>query len=243
MKYLLATVSVLSLLGGMAAPACANNRSVEMALESDGGDLSMFYQALISTGVASELNENTEYTVFAPTNAAFSEIQPRIYPCFYAAQCRAEVAAVLRNHIVPRYESLVDLSRWGGPIATIGTRGVRVEEAYKDVYTADGHRILSRNEADQVALYPIDGVIANDRELAAFRAQPVAEAPAGTVIEKTVTTRTLVAPPVVSSGYLVPGGYPAAPVIYVAPDDGMTLNEMPDQSMQTTTVTHTTTTK
>ena len=63
----------------------------------------MFYQALLNTGVASELNENTEYTVFAPTNAAFTEIQPRAYPCFYSAQCRDGTGGCLaQSHRSPQ---------------------------------------------------------------------------------------------------------------------------------------------
>ena len=58
-------------------------------------------------------------------------------------------------------------------------------------------------------------MIANDQELAQFRTQPVASIP-GTVTEKTVTTyRTHGDLLAVSGGYLVPGGYPAAPAVYV----------------------------
>ena len=64
-----------------------------------------------------------------------------------------------------------------------------------------------RSQGEKVSLYQIDGVIANEQELAQFRMQPIAEVP-GAVTEKTVTTyRT--APPAVSGGYPVPGGTPA----------------------------------
>lgn len=218
--------------------AHATNRSVDSLLASQE-DLSMFYQALLNTGVANELNENTEYTIFAPTNAAFTAIQPRAYPCFYSAQCRVEVAAILRNHIVPRNESINAFSKWGGNhIPTIGSRELYVEETYKDQYTVEGHSVLHQSEGDRVSLYPIDGVIANKDELAQFRTQPVADN-ADTVTEKTVTTyRTPVTYPVTSGGYAIPGGGPsAAPVVYRSQD------ELPDSASQTTTVTRTTTTE
>jgi uncharacterized surface protein with fasciclin (FAS1) repeats len=243
MKYTLATATVLSLLGVMIAPANANNGNVELALQGQGGILSMFYQALVNTGVANELNENMEYTVFAPTNAAFSEIQPRVYPCFYSVQCRGEVAAVLRNHIVPRQENIQYWSTWG-PISTIGTRSIRVVEAYKNDYTVDGNKVLHRNEGDEVNLYTIDGVIADDRELAVFRTQPISDT-SNTVVQKTVTVRRTSVPSHVRAyRYLVPGGYPASTVIYTDSDEYVTdTDEVQDGNTTRTTTTRTRTTQ
>lgn len=239
MKYPIAAITMLGLLGGMiATPASAANRNVESML-AEQGDLSMFSQALHNTGVANELNENTEYTIFAPTNAAFAAIQPRVYPCFYSTQCRTELAAVLRNHIVPRNETIRDLSLWGGnPIPTIGRRGLYVEETYKNQFTVEGRAVLTQGGGERVSVYRIDGVIIGDQELAQFRTQPVADYN-GAVTEKTVTT-TYRAPavyPAVSGEYAVPGGGPAGPVVYVAP------GETPDNTVKTTTVTHVTTTE
>lgn len=215
MRHPFAVMTVLGLLVGSISSAFASNLSVESLLASQG-DLSLFYQALLNTGVASELNENTEYTIFAPTNAAFTKIQPSAYPCFYSAQCRREVAAVLRNHIVPRNESINDLSKWGGnPIPTIGNRGLYVEETYKGQYTVEGKNVLHQSEGDKVSLYPIDGVIANRQELAQFRMQPIGEVP-GTVTERTVTTYSTPGIPRTSYGeYLVPGGGPPSPPLSI----------------------------
>jgi uncharacterized surface protein with fasciclin (FAS1) repeats len=239
MKNSLATMTMLSLLGGMLAPAHADNSSVEKSL-ADDGDLSMFQRALRNTGVANELNEDTKYTIFAPNNAAFAEILPGSYPCFYSTQCRGEVAAVLRNHIVPRNGSIEDLSKWGGDIPTLGTRRLYVEESYKDQYTVEGHTVLHQSLSDGANVYPVDGVIISDRELGQFHTQPVAEN-GGAVTEKTVTTtyRAPFVTPVVSGRYnMVPGGnYPAVLPVYLDPDDSL------DDSKTTTTVTHTTTTQ
>jgi uncharacterized surface protein with fasciclin (FAS1) repeats len=237
MKYPFAAMTMLGLLGGMIAPAHAASRSVESAL-ANRDDVSMFYQALLNTGVAAELNENTEYTIFAPTNAAFAAIEPRVYPCFYSAQCRTEVAAVLRNHIVPRNESIHDLSLWGGnPIPTIGNHGLYVEETYKNDYEVEGRTVLNQGGDERVSVYRIDGVIISDRELAQFRNQPLADN-GGMVTQKTVTTtyRTPVTYPAVSEGYAAPGGYSGAPAVYVAPGEAL------GDTTQTTTVTHITAT-
>jgi len=226
------------------------NSYVESALV-DQGDLSTFYQALLTTGVMRELNGNTDYSIFAPTNAAFAEIRPRIYPCFYAVQCRPQVAALMRNHIVARNESINRFSKWGGDIPTLGNSRIDVEEPYQGHYTVEGYRVLYQNQnvetshakGHRVSLYRIDHVIADDQDMAPFRTVPyVAAVPAG-VMEKTVTTyrapvTTLYPQTIMPTTYLVPGGYTASPVVY--PEAYV---EVPDETTETTTVTRTTTTK
>ncbi|MDX2027944.1 MAG: fasciclin domain-containing protein [Alphaproteobacteria bacterium] len=234
MKYPFAAAAIAALLAGDATPAYAANSKVENALAHQG-EVSMFYQALLNTGVASELSENTEYSVFAPTNAALARIQPREYPCFYAVQCRREVAAILRNNIVPKNETINQFSKWGGnPIPTIGSRGLYVEETYKDQYTVDDLAVLYQSEGNEASLYLIDGVIASSQELTAFRAQPVSALPHA-VTERTVTTyRTPVS--YYHNGYGVPGGYsPESPAVY------KDFDTYSDGATETTTVTHTTT--
>ncbi len=218
---------------------------------ADQADLSMFYQSLLATGVAKELNNNTEYTIFAPTNAAFAQIKPRAYPCFYDVQCRPQVAAILRNHIVPRNESINRFSNWGGGIVTLGQRRIDVEEIYKGQYTVEGYRVLYQNESNdsthikgsKISLYRIDGVIASNQEMMPFRTAPFVAMPAG-MMEKTVTTyrspitSSYVPQAIMPNAYLVPGGYATNPVVYKDEYD-----DLSESTTETTTVTHTTTVK
>jgi len=166
---------MLGLLGGMIVPAYAANSHVERAL-AGRDDISAFHRALINTGVANELDENAEYTIFAPTNEAFSNVPPRVNRCFflYSAQCRSEEAAVLRNHIVPGNKNIRDLVKWDKSVATLGDRHLYVAEPNKGEYTVEGHRILSQGRENNVSLYVIDGVIASDQEIALFPEPSVA---------------------------------------------------------------------
>jgi uncharacterized surface protein with fasciclin (FAS1) repeats len=211
MKYSLMMIGASVLLASTAMPACAYNSDVEAALRSQG-DLSMFYEAFHNSGVAAELQEGASYTIFAPTNAAFAEIQPNTYPCFYSAQCRPQLAAVIRDHIVPESASLREMSKWGDT-NSLGNREVIVLEAYKGQYTVDGRQIMNNSDGTtDVSLYRINGVIASESELAPFRRLPyiaaVPEVP-GTVVEKTVTTYHTVAPaPVAVTTYVGPGPMP-----------------------------------
>lgn len=224
MKHSFALFGAVGLLAAAyASPATASNSGVEHAL-AEQSDVSLFYQALVNTGVARELKENTQYTVFAPTNAAFKTIPPSVYPCFYAAQCRKDIAVVLRNHIVPKNRDLAHFARWGGDVPTIGRGRLDVEEPYVSNYTVEGYRILDQNpindsyqeRGDTVSLYRIDGVIASNQEMAVFRMQPTASA-SPTVTHKMVTT-------------------------YRSPVDDDTMpGEATDQTVRTKTITHTTT--
>jgi uncharacterized surface protein with fasciclin (FAS1) repeats len=187
----ISAVSAAALVAGTAAlilmpvPAHANNSAIEAAIQSFG-DLSMFYQALLNTGVINELQENQHYTLFAPTNEAFASIQPQTYPCFYAVQCRPQIAAIMRDHILLGGRDLKELVGYGQGIATLGPRPVHVDEPYVGKYAVDDNSILSKTEINGNYVYRIAGVIALPQELSQF--QMVSYTP--TVTKKTVTTYT-----------------------------------------------------
>lgn len=223
---LLSTTSIL----GWTHQANANNSNVEYALQSYG-DLSMFYQALLNTGVINELREGEHYTIFAPTNSAFAEIRPQTYPCFYATECRPQIAVMLRDHILEDNHPLADLTSYGYGIRTIGDRRIHVQQDYVNDYSIEGHKILSRTEVGGNVIYRINGVITTPQELAQFR-QGVAYVPAtyvpddnNVVTEKTVTRKTYRRAP-------LPDSYPSGDVDAPAND-----------SSQTTIITHTYTTE
>ena len=205
-SYLIAGALAMMLGGpllGQAVPAYAGNAAVSSTL-SNYSDVSMFYQAMVSTGVINELNENTHYTIFAPTNAAFSVITPQNYPCFYSDQCRAQVAALIRNHIVADNYTLPELSEYGQGLQTLGTKRVLVTEQYKGSYTVNGQNILSDGNTGANNVYRINGVLSDPQELAQYRTMNVvpASAPADTMtVQKTVTQRTYHVPPPVVDSY------------------------------------------
>jgi uncharacterized surface protein with fasciclin (FAS1) repeats len=152
-----------------AGPAQANNRAVETAIQSHP-ELSTFYEALRSTGVLAELKEGTDYTVFAPTNDAFVQIDAHEYPCFYSAQCRAEVAAILRNHIIGDHYTITELVKRGGnPASTIGKEDLYVEEIFKGQYKAEGQPVRDTIETSGSVVFLIDGVITHGGELDQFK--------------------------------------------------------------------------
>ena len=168
LKVLGFTALLSTTLLGQTMTAHAENTAVETSLESYG-DLSMFYQGLINTGVINELREDQHYTIFAPTNAAVRDIRPNEYPCFYSLECRPQAAAILRNHIIVGQYGLKDLTSYGHGVQTVGVKVAKVEEPFVGDYTVDGRKILSESDIDGNVIYRIDGVLAGPKTMAQFQ--------------------------------------------------------------------------
>jgi uncharacterized surface protein with fasciclin (FAS1) repeats len=205
-KGSLLTAGLLGFLGAacsLSAPALAGNSSVESVLESLG-DTSMFYQALLNTGVINQLDETGKYTIFAPVNSAFAQIPPAAYPCFYSEACRPQIAVLLRDHILDGTHQLDDLVAYGNGVPTIGPRRVFVNEPFVRDYAVDNQHILSETEANGNIIYRISGVITNPQELAEFRAVPAVPV-ANTVTERTVVHKVYAPSAAYPGGDMYPG--------------------------------------
>lgn len=178
------------------AAAHADNSTVENALKSRP-DLSEFYRGLVNTGVIHELAPDVSYTVFAPTNAAFAGIPVDRYPCFYSQTCREEVAEILRHHIMAGQVYVDTVAQHQGGVYSINKRFVAISEPSRNDYTVDGHAVLTEFMLGEGVLYRINGVIANDYDLAKVETPkytPVAaQTTTTTTTEKKVTDK--VCPP------------------------------------------------
>lgn len=195
MKTSFITATILSATLSLSAnTAYAANAAVENAIKSRS-DLSSFYEALVNSGVAAELESGRSYSIFAPTNEAFSKITPTQYPCFYSVQCQAEVASVVRNHIIPGEAYVSDIARQKGGVYAINKRFVNIGDqnapnskggsySGKNQFIVDGHNVTYTSWFGGGVLYKIDGVIANPMELSMFQYAPVAVV----AEERTVTT-------------------------------------------------------
>jgi len=164
--------------------AYAENRNVEATIESLN-DLSMFDEGLSNTGVSSELHDNQHYTIFAPINSSFADIPPSIYPCFYEAPCRPQIAILLRDHILSGRYDLEELADFDKKPQTLGGRSVHVEEPFKGDFKVNGHTILSKAEFNGNIIYRIDGLLATSADLTPFR---IAKTEPPALVRSSVTT-------------------------------------------------------
>ncbi len=181
----------------MITSAHADNSTIENALRNRP-DLSIFYQNLIDSGVMAELKEGQSYTVFAPTNDAFAKIKPEQYPCFYSGDCKAQIADVLRNHIVSGEKQLEDLGGHPGEgimsMFSINHQHLTAGEPYKDHYSINGSNILSESQLAGGILYRIDDVLVGGPDMV-----KLIESPTPVMVVKKGTTL----PPRVPDGEIV----------------------------------------
>jgi len=190
----------------LSVPALANNERIESAVKSRQ-ELASFYEAMMVTGVNQELSPNASYTVFAPNNEAFAAIGKDQFPCFYSAQCTAQIADIVRNHIVKNEEYVADVVNQKGVLFSIDKRQLPIGMPNPNKYTVDGRNIVRTNGLVGSMLYTIDGVIANQQELAMFTVpvsktvsqkvisySPVGSVDGKTTVVETTTTTTGPAP-------------------------------------------------
>lgn len=163
MRKLLAA-TVLSTVAVLSAPANAGD-GIRGSLESRP-EISNFYSALVNTGVINELDPNKRYTILAPVNSAWDKYPSTQYPCLYTDQCKAETAAILRNHIVEGEVNLEDQARQNKGLYSIDQRSVGVMATQKHNFSIDGYKVVDRTLVMSGAIIEIDGVIATEQEIA-----------------------------------------------------------------------------
>jgi uncharacterized surface protein with fasciclin (FAS1) repeats len=199
----LTTASIATLATALAitAPAHADNTTMENALKRRP-ELSMFYNALVKTGVIHELHAYQPYTVFAPTNASFAQYPQSEYACLYSdtPDCKAQLAEVLRSHIVPGEKHLKKMDSPGNEgdidsLFSINNRHIVASEPNPDTYMVDGKTVASIHQLAGGELYEITGILATKQDLAKLETRPVVvvheppPAPLPTKVEITTTTQ------------------------------------------------------
>ena len=104
------------------APMYASKTIVENAVNSK--DHTTLVAAVKAAGLVDTLSGPGPFTVFAPTNAAFSKLPPGTVETLVQPQNKAQLTGILTYHVVPgTYTSkeLMQLTRQGGGEATLKT--------------------------------------------------------------------------------------------------------------------------
>jgi uncharacterized surface protein with fasciclin (FAS1) repeats len=134
---ILAALSALAVLSAVAMSATAHDRPraspnrhaphasaslVEVA--AGNSDFSTLVVAVQAAGLVDTLSGDGPFTVFAPTNAAFSTLPDGTVDRLVAPERRGDLRRILTYHVVPGRVSAADLStavRVGGGRATLTT--------------------------------------------------------------------------------------------------------------------------
>lgn len=112
----------------------------------DDKDLSDFYHVLIASNI--DLNDfnRDSYTVFAPTNQAFRDLDDNLRDDIKTAT-PAELSALVEAHIVPGAKYLNDLPGGYGVLSSVDRRPLEVRKLGINDYYVNGQRVVSENDA------------------------------------------------------------------------------------------------
>ena len=171
MKKLLKWIGTLSLAGFLAAcGGGSTNGNIAEVAQKDG--FSALLLAANKAGLSATLSTGSNLTVFAPTDAAFTQLATTLGFSDAAAMVNAlpadVLAKILEYHVLPSVKYAADLSNGGptqatvynfsGAAATVGvsaTNGVTLTDA--DLTTA--HVVQANVPADNGVIHAIDKVL------------------------------------------------------------------------------------
>lgn len=121
------------------------------------GIFRVFTQALEAAGLAENLKASGPYTVFAPTDEAFSRMRKSNREDLFKTQNQQSLQAVLRNHIVPGKILSSELKR-RDDVKTIKGDALRIESR-AGIWVNEGQIVFPDLEASNGVIHGIDAVL------------------------------------------------------------------------------------
>jgi uncharacterized surface protein with fasciclin (FAS1) repeats len=141
MKSLLKSAFALTLLATLSIPAFADTSDktvVEIAAGND--DFSTLVAAVKAAGLAETLSGDGPFTVFAPTNEAFSKLPEGTVETLLKPENKEKLAAVLTYHVVAAKVMAADVK--AGKVATVN--GAEATITVKDgAVMIDGAKVVT----------------------------------------------------------------------------------------------------
>ncbi|WP_439880160.1 fasciclin domain-containing protein [Pontibacter sp. MBLB2868] len=130
-----------------------------VALAQTNPQLSTFVSLVQAAGLADVLQGEGPYTVFAPTNAAFSKLPQEKLDMLMKPENRAELVKVLQLHVLPSKVSSMQFQD-NQRIETADNNYINVNVDNMRGVTVGGAKIVKPNvEASNGLLHVVDGVI------------------------------------------------------------------------------------
>lgn len=127
---------------------------------------SMFYQALELTGLAEELDELENATIFAPFNEAFTRLPEGIWEAWEQGDGQDELREILTHHIIEEQRvTSEDASESGQTYATLSGENVEVSSLYGALMVDSVSVNIPDMETSQGVIHGIDAIIADTSDL------------------------------------------------------------------------------
>ncbi len=129
-----------------------------VALAQDTPDLSTLVTAVSTAKLAETLQGTGPFTVFAPTNAAFSELGDDQVQSLLEPDNRDQLKSILTYHVVPGKLTASDLSD-GQKLETVAGETLTVKIDGDQVKVGDATVVQPDVEASNGVVHVIDGVL------------------------------------------------------------------------------------
>lgn len=159
-RKLIVTAALVSALAATAAQANTAYPNLLGKAEAEG-NFKTFLSAVKAAGLTETLAGTENYTVFAPTDAAFSKLPPGTLDRLMKPENKQELTKLLQRHIVP---GKVFASTWANETAELTTKsGAKITIDGSNVpFKAGGANVTSMNvNASNGKIHAIDQVITN----------------------------------------------------------------------------------
>lgn len=129
-------------------------------LVADDARFTKFSEFVRVAGMDKELSGGRNFTVFAPTDQAFSKLAQNQAIDLLKPENREELKKLVLLHVFPGKLSVEDL-RKATAIKTEAGREIRIEVSpdLKDIKLANAKVVLPKAEATNGFIYPLDAVL------------------------------------------------------------------------------------
>ena len=115
-------------------------------------------------GLTGELDSDTKYTVFAPTNAAFEKLDPELVSKLKSGEANDKLTAILKAHVVEGETLSSDIANGEMNVATLAGSDVAVTKTDDSVMIDNATVVAADIQASNGVIHAVDTVIMPDDE-------------------------------------------------------------------------------
>lgn len=143
MKYITLTVLTLLAAGGIVTTALAGKeekagKATVVAIAAGNKDFSTLVAAVKAAGLVDTLNGDGPFTIFAPTNEAFSKLPKGTVEDLLKPENKEKLTSILTYHVVAGKVMAADVK--AGKVKTL--QGGELEIAVKNGVTVNGAKVV-----------------------------------------------------------------------------------------------------
>ncbi len=156
MKKLIGFLAAIVSIAGLQAGVAAAEKNVVQVAQSNN-DFSTLVQAVVAADLAGTLQGQGPFTIFAPTNEAFSKLPPGTLEELLKPENKAKLQAILTYHVVPGKVLAKDVK--SGEVKTVNGKDISVVVANGQVKVNDAKVIKTDVVGSNGVIHVIDTVL------------------------------------------------------------------------------------